>query len=110
MGIKGKEAGVIFSIIPKHYSTGPRDVKFSVKCIFKTKLQLKDDKNQNKDDKNDKNKKKNEKDKQNQNPLIDTELPYILDFELGPPKTPDLDTSNTPSSSAKSGNQSNENQ
>merc|ERR1711902_95957 len=73
---------------------GPRDVKFSVKCLFKTKLQLKNDKIKNKNNKNN--------DKQKDNPLIETELPYILDFELGPPKTPDLDTSNTPSSTIKS--------
>ena len=27
---KGKEAGVILSVMPKHYITGPRNVKFSV--------------------------------------------------------------------------------
>ena len=84
--IKGKEAGIKFKVEPKFIS-GQKDVKFCVKCIFKTKLQLKDDKSDNnKDNKSDKDKKSKNKDKID-NKLIDTELPYILDFELGPPKS-----------------------
>merc|ERR1712241_74227 len=75
--VKGKEAGVTVRVTPKHYSTGPRNVKFSILCVFKTKIQIKDDKS-------DKDKKSKEKEP------IDTEMPYILDFDLGPPKTPQM--------------------
>merc|ERR1712228_972761 len=68
--VKGKEAGITVAITPKHYSTGPRNVKFSILCRFKTKILLKDDKNENE--------------------AVDAELPYILDFDLGPPKTPSV--------------------
>ena len=107
--IKGKEAGVIFEIEPRHYSSGPRDVKFSVKCIFKTKLQLKDDKSDTSKDHDNNNNNNNDKDSKNKssltskggqsgNKLIDTVLPYILDFELGPPKATDVTPSlSTPS-------------
>merc|ERR1712187_958473 len=81
--VKGKEAGITVSVSPKHYSTGPRNVKFSIRCVFQTKLKLKDDKSE-KDKKDAK-----EKVKKVEN-VIDTELPYILDFDLGPPKTPSV--------------------
>mmetsp|Transcript_14590 Transcript_14590/g.22830 ORF Transcript_14590/g.22830 Transcript_14590/m.22830 type:complete len:721 (-) Transcript_14590:173-2335(-) len=109
--VKGKEAGVHFSVSPKHYSTGPRDVKFSVRCVFKTKLQLKEDKSDSgttsttkdagstKDDKDSKNS-SSSKDKEDATSLMQVELPYILDFELGPPKTPELATTASPSSSS----------
>ena len=78
--VKGKEAGVIFDIEPKYYSSGPRDVKFSVKCIFKTKFQLKEEK---KSDSNSSLSTSNDE-------FIDTVLSYILDFELGPPKVTEV--------------------
>merc|ERR1711933_153903 len=83
--VKGKEAGITGSVIPKHYSTGPRNVKFSILCVFKTKLQLKEDKNE-KESKEKKLTKDDEKNKE----VIDAELPYILDFDLGLAKTPNL--------------------
>eukprot|EP01084_Bolivina_argentea_P156467 272702_1 len=89
--VKGKEAGVTFEVTPKHYHSGARNIKFSVECLFKTKLQLKDDKstdqNAPKDSKN------QAKSSSGKKVLIETELPYILDFELGEPsqpKTPEI--------------------
>merc|ERR1719295_1656217 len=89
--VKGKEAGILVTVTPKHYSTGPRDVKFSIRCTFKTKLQLKEDqKDGNHKSSNDD---KNKKSGKQQQPLCEVQMPYILDFDLGPPKTaktPDL--------------------
>ena len=90
--VKGKEAGILVTVTPKHYSTGPRDVKFSIRCTFKTKLQLKEDqKDGNHKSSNDD---KNKKSGKQQQPLCEVQMPYILDFDLGPPKTaktPDAD-------------------
>merc|ERR1719464_1433577 len=98
--VKGKEAGVILKVTPKHYSTGPRNVKFSVQCVFKTRLVLKDDKESKVGGSalgataSEETKKGNgkEKGKEEKGNLIDAELPYILDFELGLPKAPDEST------------------
>merc|ERR1712013_693578 len=91
--LKGKEAGVVLKVTPKFYSSGPRNVKFSVQCVFRTKLQLKDDKESKVGASAGaggvEEKKKKEKGKVEKGNLIDAELPYILDFELGVPKAPD---------------------
>merc|ERR1712129_103459 len=91
--VKGKEAGVVLKVTPKFYSSGPRNVKFSVQCVFRTKLQLKDDKESKVGASAGAGgveaKKKKEKGKEEKGNLIDAELPYILDFELGVPKAPD---------------------
>merc|ERR1712083_251831 len=91
--VKGKEAGIMVTVTPKHYSTGPRDVKFSIRCTFKTKMQLKEDKGSKESaaaattaDGGDDDDKKGKK-KKSQQPLVEVEMPYVLDFDLGPPKT-----------------------
>ena len=91
--VKGKEAGITVVVEPKHYSTGPRNVKFSILCAFKTKLRLKDDKSV------DREKKEEEEEKKTQQ--IDVDLPYILDFDLGPAKTPNVDVYQSDSVSKK---------
>merc|ERR1711971_1202682 len=86
--VKGKEAGVTVSVTPKHYSTGPRNIKFSILCCFQTKMQLKDDKNDSSSKEKTSAIGKKDDEKEKEKKLIDTEMPYILDFDLGPAKMP----------------------
>merc|ERR1712083_1043675 len=63
------------------------DVKFSIRCTFKTKLQLKEDKGgKGMETKTEGKEEDSKKKKKNQYPLKEVEMPYILDFDLGPPK------------------------
>lgn len=92
--VKGKEAGICVSVTPKHYSTGPRNVKFSILCVFETKMHIKEDKNEKEKDSLKKDKENNKDDNKQ---LVGVELPYILDFDLGLAKTPSVDMSMTTS-------------
>jgi len=85
--VKGKEVGIMVTVTPRAYSAGPRDVKFSIRCTFKTKLQLKEDKGgKGMETKTEGKEEDSKKKKKNQYPLKEVEMPYILDFDLGPPK------------------------
>jgi len=93
--VSGKEAGLHCVVTPKTY-VQQKDVKFFIKCTFKTKIKLKEDKSEKqgggKDEKGFKDLKelkslRSKDDHKNSGKtevLRDVELSYILDFELGP--------------------------